>query len=56
MFIEMQRLSWKIKSKKKPILAPQMSDLINTNDQLKEIVNSKQYTTSNYQVNVPAFA
>lgn len=56
LFLEMQRLGWKIKSKKKPMYAPQMSDLINTNDQLKEIVNSKQYTTSNYQVNLPAFA
>ena len=56
LFNEMQRLGWKIKSKKKPMYAPQMSDLINTNDQLKDIVNSKQYTTSNYQVNVPAFA
>ena len=56
LFIEMQRLGWKIKSKKKPMYAPQMSDLINTNDQLKDIVNSKQYTTSNYQVNVPAYA
>jgi len=56
LFIEMQRLGWKIKSKKKPMYAPQMSELINTNDQLKDIVNSKQYTTLNYQVNVPAFA
>ena len=56
LFIEMQRLGWKIKSKTKPIYAPQMSDMINTNDLLKDIINSKQYTTSNYQVNVPAFA
>ncbi len=56
LFIEMQRLGWKIKSKKRPMLAPQMSDLINTNEQLKDIVNSKQYTTLNYQVNLPAFA
>lgn len=56
LFIEMQRLGWKIKSKKKPMYAPQMSDLINTNEQLKDIVNSKQYSTSNYQVNVPAVA
>jgi hypothetical protein len=52
----MQRLGWKIKSKKKPMYAPQISDLININDQLKDIVNSKQYSTSNYQVNIPAFA
>ncbi len=56
LFIEMQRLGWKVKSKKKPMYAPQMSDLINTNDQLKDIVNSKQYTTLNYQVNLPTFA
>ncbi|MEO7444035.1 MAG: hypothetical protein ABIT96_03960 [Ferruginibacter sp.] len=55
-FIELQRLGWKIKSKKKQMSAPQMSDMINTNDQLKDIVNSKQYTTSNFLVNVPAFA
>ncbi len=56
LFIEMQRLGWKIKSKRKPMHAPQISELINTNPQLKEIVNYKQYTTSEYQVNVPDFA
>lgn len=55
LYIELQRLGWKVRSKKKPMYAPQMSDLINTNEELREIVNSKQYTTSNYQVNVPAF-
>ncbi len=56
LYIEMQRLGWKIKSRNKPMYAPQMSDLINTNEQLKDIVNSKQYSTSNYPVNVPVFA
>lgn len=54
--LELKRLGWKIRSKAKPMVAPQMSDLINTNEQLRDIVNSKKYTTSNYQVNVPAFA
>lgn len=54
--LELKRLGWKIKSKKKPMVAPQMSDLINTSEQLKEIVNYKKYTTSDFQVNVPAFA
>lgn len=53
---EMKRLGWQIKSKKKPMHAPEISDLINTNDQLKEIINYKEYSTSHYQVNVPAFA
>lgn len=56
LFIEMQRLGWKIKSKEKPMYAPPMSDLINSNEQLKEIVNSKEYITLNYQVDLPAFA
>ena len=54
--LELKRLGWKIKSKKKPMVAPQMSDLINTSEQLREIVNYKHYTTSDFQVNVPAFA
>jgi len=53
LFIELERLGWKIKSKKKPMHAPQMTDLINTNEQLKDIVNYKQYSTSNYPVKVP---
>lgn len=53
---EMKRLGWQIKSKKKPMHAPEISDLIKTNDQLKEIINFKEYSTSHYQVNVPAFA
>ena len=55
--LEMKRLGWKIKSKHKPMSAPQLSDLINTNDQLRELFNSnKPFSTSNYQVNLPAFA
>jgi hypothetical protein len=54
--LELKRLGWKIKSRKKPMVAPQMSDLINTSEQLKEIVNYKKYTTSDLQVNMPAFA
>ena len=55
-FDELRRLGWVIKSKKRPIHAPKMSDLIQSNEQLKEIIDSKQYSTSSYQVNVPAFA
>ena len=54
--LELKRLGWKIKSKKKPMVAPQMSDLINTSEQLREIVNYKNYTTADFQVTVPAFA
>jgi hypothetical protein len=55
-YLELQRLGWKVRSKKKPIVPPQMSDLINTNEQLRDIINHKQHSTSNYQINVPAYA
>ena len=55
-FEELKRSGWEIKSKKRPIHAPKMSDLIQKNDQLKDIINLKQYSTANYQVNVPAYA
>lgn len=54
--LELKRLGWKVRSRKKPMIAPQMSELINTSEQLREIVNNKHYTTSDFQVNVPAFA
>lgn len=54
--LELKRLGWKIKSKHKPMMAPQLSDLVNTNDQLKDIFNNKPFSTSNYEVKLPAFA
>ena len=56
LLLELKRLGWKIRSRKKPMVAPQMSDLINTSEQLREIVNYKNFTTSEFPVNVPAFA
>ena len=53
---ELQRLGWKIKGKKTPMTAPQMSDLIHSNEQLRDIINHKQFRTSHYSVNVPAYA
>ncbi len=55
-FLELQRLGWDIKNKKKPMMPPELSDLININEQLKDIINHKQYTTSNYPVKLPVFA
>jgi hypothetical protein len=55
-FIDLQRLGWNMKSKKKLLTPPQMSDLIHSNEQLRDIINHKQFTTSNYTVNLPALA
>jgi hypothetical protein len=56
LMLELQRLGWKLKNKNKPITAPAMSDLINVNEQLRDIVNSKHYSASDFHVSVPAFA
>ena len=53
LLVELKRLGWKISSRRKPMVAPQMSNLINTNEQLREIVNHKNFTTSKFSVNVP---
>ncbi|MEO6721410.1 MAG: hypothetical protein ABIN67_13660 [Ferruginibacter sp.] len=55
LLLEMKRLGWRIRKKSK-MTAPLMSDLVNTNEQLREIVNHKQYSTSKFQVDIPAFA
>lgn len=55
-FLELQRMGWDVKNKKKPMMPPEMSDLININEQLKDIINHKQFTTSNYPVKLPAIA
>ncbi len=55
-FPELKRLGWNIKNKKTLMTPPEMSDLIKRNDQLKDIINHKQYSTSDYPVQLPAFA
>lgn len=55
-FIELQRLGWKLKNKNTTIVPPNISELINKNNQLKEIFNHKQFSTTMYPVNIPAFA
>lgn len=53
---ELKNLGWKIKKKNKPFTALQITDLLNKNSELKEIINTKQYSTSSFNVNLPAFA
>lgn len=55
-FKELRRLGWRVRSKTKPIEAPKMSELIEVNEQLKDIIDTKQYSTSKYSMNIPAFA
>lgn len=54
--IELRRLGWKIKKAKKNYEAPSISEQLTSNEQLRDIINNKQYKTSNFDVSMPAFA
>lgn len=49
---ELKRLGWKAKL----MTAPMMSDLIRKNEQLRDIINYKQFSTLDYPINITAFA
>jgi predicted RNase H-like HicB family nuclease len=53
---ELKRLGWIIKKSKKTLIAPKISDLVNENEDLKEILDSKRYISDGYQVRVPVLA
>lgn len=55
-FEELKRLGWKFRPKSKRLKAPEMSELIEENKELKEIVNTREYYSARYPVNIPAFA
>jgi hypothetical protein len=54
--LELRRLGWKIRKANKDYLAPAISEQLVSNEQLKEIIDHKQYRTSNVDVSIPAFA
>jgi hypothetical protein len=56
LFVELKRLGWKIKSPKRKMEAPPISDMLANNDQLKDLVNNKQYKTSTFPISIPSFA
>jgi len=55
-WIELKRLGWKIKKEKKSMVAPGITDLAPFNDQLKDIINNKVYSTSQLPIQLPAFS
>jgi hypothetical protein len=56
LFIELKRLGWKVRKEKKNYQAPAISEQLVSNEQLKDIIDNKVYQTSNFSVNMPAFA
>lgn len=47
---------WIIKKKTKPYIAPEITDLINKNEYLHDIVNTKPYSMKRIPVNIPQYA
>lgn len=47
---------WIIKKKTKPYIAPEITDLINKNEFLHDIVNHKPYKMARVPVNIPQYA
>lgn len=52
--IELKRLGWQ--KTKKQYQAPEITEQLSSNEQLRDILNHKQYTTTNFDVSMPAFA
>jgi hypothetical protein len=47
---------WTIKKKTKPFVAPEITDLINKNEYLHDIVNTKDYKMGRVPVSLPQYA
>lgn len=47
---------WTIKKKTRPFIAPEITDLINKNEYLHDIVNTKPYSMKRMPVNIPQYA
>ena len=47
---------WTIMKKTKPFIAPEITDLINKNEYLHDIVNSRAYRMDRMNVDIPQYA
>ncbi|MEP7254928.1 MAG: hypothetical protein ABI666_04080 [Ferruginibacter sp.] len=47
---------WTIKKKTKPYIAPELTDILNRNEYLHNIVNSRPYKMDRMDVNMPQYA
>ncbi|NTS43677.1 hypothetical protein HRG84_22545 [Flavisolibacter sp. BT320] len=52
--IELKRLGWQ--KTKKQYQAPEITEQLSSNEQLRDILNHKQYTATNFDVSMPVFA
>lgn len=52
---DLKNHGWTIKKKSKPYVAPEITDLINKNEYLHDIVNTKPYRVQRMPVGVPQY-
>ena len=53
---ELKRLGWKLRTKAKAIAAPGFSQLLQTNAELKDIVENRSFTKTQHLIQIPAVA
>jgi hypothetical protein len=52
--VELKRLGWQ--KTKKQYQAPDITEQVSSNEQLRDILNHKKYRATNFDVSMPAFA
>ncbi len=53
---DLQAHGWTIKKKAKPFIAPAITEIINKNEYLHDIVNTRPYRMGRMDVNMPKYA
>jgi len=56
LFEDLRAHGWTIRKKTKPFIAPEITDLINKNEYLHDIVNTRPYRMDRIDVNLPKYA
>jgi len=56
LFQDLKAHGWTVKKKSKPFIAPEITDLINKNEYLHDIVNTKPYSMKRVPVSMPQYA
>ncbi len=53
---DLKKHGWIITKKRKPFVAPDITDILNKNEYLHEIVNTRPYKMDRMSVNIPHYA
>src|SRR5438876_11696203 len=53
---ELMRMVWKVQKKNRSVVAPGFAELLDTNPELHNIVETRPFTKTHHNVQMPAFA